>query len=102
MVFVLRPCRRGISRAQFVAFANGSVYPVPPLFVVVDPLPEKSSNVDQSCSVGGVALGELTLIGYSSDKTGGGNGEQSRIRLPQIYLQFGSIGLIEKLGALIN
>ena len=82
MVFVLSPCSRGISRAQFVAFANGSVYPVPPVVVVVDPLPEKSSNANQGYSVRRAVLAEHTLVGHSSDKTGGGgNGEQSPLRL---------------------
>ena len=70
MVFVLSPCSRGTSRAQFVAFANGSVYPVPPVVVAVDPLPEKSSGANlELIHLGG--LGELTLVGHSSDETGG-------------------------------
>ena len=71
MVFVLSPCSRGTSRAQFVAFANGSVYPVPPVVVVVDPLPEKSSNADSEPIYLDGGLGKLTLVGYSSDETGG-------------------------------
>ena len=69
MVFVLSPCSRGTSRAQFEAFASGSVYPVPPVVVEVDPLPEKSSGADlELIHLGG--LGELTLVGHASDETG--------------------------------
>lgn len=71
MVFVWSPCNRGISRAQFVAFANGSVYPVPPLVVVVDPLPAKSSDSFQSCYARIKFWEMLTLIGHSSDEAVG-------------------------------
>ena len=69
MVFVLSPCSRGTSRAQFEAFANGSVYAVPPLVVVVDPLPEKSSGTILELIYLDDGLGELTLVGHSSDET---------------------------------
>ena len=71
MVFVLRPCSRGISRAQFVEFANGSVYPVPVVVVVVDPLPEKSSSASLELVYLDSGFGELTLVGDSSDETVG-------------------------------
>ena len=71
MVFVLSPCSRGTSRAQLVAFANGSVYPVPPVVVEVDPLPEKSSGMNLELIHLKSGLGELTLICHSSDETVG-------------------------------
>ena len=71
MVFVLSPCSRGTSRAQFEAFANGSVYPVPPVVVEVDPLPEKSSGANLELIHLHSGLDELTLVGHSSDETVG-------------------------------
>lgn len=71
MVFVLSPCSKGTSRAQFVAFANGSVYPVPPLVVAVDPLPEKSSNAGLELIHLDSGVGDLTLVGHSSYETVG-------------------------------
>lgn len=102
MVFVLSPCSKGTSRAQFVAFANGSVYPVPPLVVAVDPLPEKSSNADLELIHLDSGVGDLTLVGYSSYETNWGKGKQASSGLAQGYSQFSAVCLVEEFGALSN
>ena len=99
MVFVRSPCSRGTSRAQLVAFANGSVYPVPPLVVVVDPLPAKSSGSVRVISMDGIGH-ELTLVGHSSDETASKVVSKLLCVVYEDYLQFGAVCLVEELGAL--